>query len=101
MSRKYSIAIILLCICFERHHRRCFDNLYRQDHKITWYQRPAICILNLMHQIRPDYRPYLVKWKSIFRRAYRLHKLSFVNYGIYLILSKVNTARYSPYLLPE
>ena len=52
-----------LCYLAEKHHRFCFDKIYRQDRKRLIIDRIPILILNFIQKYLPDYRRYL-KYQS-------------------------------------
>ena len=97
-DRKLSIIKVLVYLFVERVHRRVYDKIYRQDHKITRQDRLILYWYALLWVVFKDFRPYLKRWKPILIRAYNLKRLSLYRQIAFWSLRKVNVARYSSYI---
>jgi len=98
-QHKFSVRKVLICLYVEKVHRKVFDNQYRQDYILTWKDRPIIIYHSFLLLLFPDFRAYLKYWKPILARAYKLRRLSLIRQTIFWGVLKVNTDRYSAYLL--
>jgi hypothetical protein len=58
----------------EKLHRYCFDNLYVQDHKITFIEWLYLRLLDFCNYIIPDFREYLNKCDLESHKKYSRYK---------------------------
>ena len=97
-KHKYRFARIIISIVIEMIHRRVYDVYYQQSYVIKASDRPIIILYSALFSFIPDFRCYLKFYKPILDKAYRLKKLSIINYIVYQKLRKINVERYSSYI---
>lgn len=96
-QRKYSLLKSLICVHLEKIHRRVFDYLYHQNHKITKVDKITLFYYKTIKKLLPEFRSYLKYWKPVIDRAYSQKRIDNKTFYVYSKLKNINTDRYADY----